>query len=225
MDFLETLWPQMLKELEWLLRLVIACILGMAIGFERKNRNKMAGVRTHAIVAFGAALMMIVSKYGFMDMGDFDGSRIAAQIVSGIGFLGAGIIFVKDNNSVSGLTTAAGIWATAGVGMSIGAGQYFISISSAVLLVTMQEVLHRVGFLSNETFRTNVRLTLKNKVNIQELEEYIIGEQVEIASIKVNRSDKDSTKIELELVFAPQYDKVAFLNRLSAYPGVTAIRE
>ena len=128
MDFLEMLWPRMLEELEWLLRLVIACILGVAIGFERKNRNKMAGVRTHAVVAFGAALMMIVSKYGFMDMGDYDGSRIAAQIVSGIGFLGAGIIFVKDNNSVSGLTTAAGIWATAGVGMSIGAGQYFISI-------------------------------------------------------------------------------------------------
>lgn len=225
MNFLEVFWPQMLQELEWLLRLIIACILGMAIGFERKNRNKMAGVRTHAIVAFGAALMMIVSKYGFVDMADFDGSRIAAQIVSGIGFLGAGIIFVKDNHSVSGLTTAAGIWATAGVGMSIGSGQYFISITSAILLVTMQEVLHRVGFLSNETFRSNVRLTLKNEVNIQELEAYITGQEVEITSVKVNRSDKDSTKIELELVFAPQYDKVAFLDRLSAYPGVTAIWE
>ncbi|MBO5070980.1 MAG: MgtC/SapB family protein [Roseburia sp.] len=225
MNYFETLWPHILEQLELLLRLVIACILGLAIGFERKNRNKMAGVRTHAIVAFGAALMMIVSKYGFIDVGDFDGSRIAAQIVSGIGFLGAGIIVVKDNNSVSGLTTAAGIWATAGVGMSIGAGQYFISICSAALLVALQEVLHRVGFLSNEAFRANVRLTLKNKVNIQELEDYITGEQVEIASVKVNRSDKDSTKIEMELVFAPQYDKVAFLNRLSAYPGVTAVRE
>lgn len=225
MDFWETYGPHMLQQLELLLRLIIACILGLAIGFERKNRNKMAGVRTHAIVAFGSALMMIVSKYGFVDMGSYDGSRIAAQIVSGIGFLGAGIIVVKDNNSVSGLTTAAGIWATAGVGMSIGAGQYFISICSAVLLVALQEVLHRGGFLSNEAFRTTVKLTLKNKVVIQELEDYIINEQVEIASVKVNRSDKDNTKIELELVFAPQYDKVAFLNRLAAYPGVTAIRE
>lgn len=115
-----------------LIRLVIACLLGMVIGFERKNRNKMAGVRTHAIVAFGSALIMVVSKYGFADAADFDATRIADQIVSGIGFLGAGIIFVKDNTSVSGLTTAAGIWATSGVGMSIGAGQYFIAISSSI---------------------------------------------------------------------------------------------
>ena len=88
----------------------------------RKNRNKSAGIRTHAIVAMGSALMMVVSKYGFADIaeiGKFDGSRIAAQVVSGVGFLGAGIIFVR-NNLVSGLTTSAGIWATAGVGLAMG---------------------------------------------------------------------------------------------------------
>ena len=100
---------------ELLLRIAIACVLGILIGNERKNRNKSAGVRTHAIVAMGSALMMVVSKYGFvdiMDYGKFDGARIAAQVVSGVGFLGAGIIFVR-NNLVSGLTTSAGIWATA----------------------------------------------------------------------------------------------------------------
>ena len=107
---------------ELALRILFAGLLGAAIGFERKNRNKLAGVRTHAIVALGAALMMVVSKYGFPDVDKFDASRVASQIVSGVGFLGAGIIFVKNNTSVSGLTTAAGIWATAGVGMSMGAG-------------------------------------------------------------------------------------------------------
>lgn len=227
MDFLG-MFPveYILGQLELLLRLVIACILGLVIGFERKNRNKIAGVRTHAIVAFGAALMMIVSKYGFEDLnGSYDASRIAAQIVSGVGFLGAGIIFVKDRNSVSGLTTAAGIWATAGVGMCIGAGLYFISVSSALLLLIMQEMLHRIGFLSNENYRANVRLTVENNVDIHELEEMVKNEQVELSSIKIIRSDKVNTKIELELVFAPQMDKMAFLNRLAAYPGVIVIRE
>lgn len=227
MDFLG-MFPveYILGQLELLLRLVIACILGLVIGFERKNRNKIAGVRTHAIVAFGAALMMIVSKYGFEDLnGSYDASRIAAQIVSGVGFLGAGIIFVKDRNSVSGLTTAAGIWATAGVGMCIGAGLYFISVSSALLLLIMQEMLHRIGFLSNENYRANVRLTVENNVDIHELEEMVKKEQVELSSIKIIRSDKVNTKIELELVFAPQMDKMAFLNRLAAYPGVIVIRE
>ena len=227
MDFLgmftaEYLWGQM----ELLLRLVIACILGMVIGVERKNRNKIAGIRTHAIVAFGAALMMIVSKYGFEDLnGSYDASRIAAQIVSGVGFLGAGIIFVKDRNSVSGLTTAAGIWVTAGVGMYIGAGLYFISATSTLLLLIMQEMLHRVGFLSNENYRANVRLTVENNVDIHELEEMVKKEQVELTSIKIIRSDKVNTKIELDLVFAPQMDKMDFLNRLAAYPGVIVIRE
>lgn len=227
MDFLgmftaEYLWGQM----ELLLRLVIACILGMVIGVERKNRNKIAGIRTHAIVAFGAALMMIVSKYGFEDLnGSYDASRIAAQIVSGVGFLGAGIIFVKDRNSVSGLTTAAGIWVTAGVGMCIGAGLYFISATSTLLLLIMQEMLHRVGFLSNENYRANVRLTVENNVDIHELEEMVKKEQVELTSIKIIRSDKVNTKIELDLVFAPQMDKMDFLNRLAAYPGVIVIRE
>lgn len=227
MDFLG-MFPveYILGQLELLLRLVIACILGLVIGFERKNRNKIAGVRTHAIVAFGAALMMIVSKYGFEDLnGSYDASRIAAQIVSGVGFLGAGIIFVKDRNSVSGLTTAAGIWATAGVGMCIGAGLYFISVSSAFLLLIMQEMLHRIGFLSNENYRANVRLTVENNVDIHELEEMVKKEQVELSSIKIIRSDKVNTKIELELVFTPQMDKMAFLNRLAAYPGVIVIRE
>lgn len=227
MDFLG-MFPveYILGQLELLLRLVIACILGLVIGFERKNRNKIAGVRTHAIVAFGAALMMIVSKYGFEDLnGSYDASRIAAQIVSGVGFLGAGIIFVKDRNSVSGLTTAAGIWATAGVGMCIGAGLYFISVSSALLLLIMQEMLHRIGFLSNENYRANVRLTVENNVDIHELEEMVKSEQVELSSIKIIRSDKVNTKIELDLVFAPQMDKMAFLNRLAAYPGVIVIRE
>ena len=108
---------------EYPVRLLIAVLCGFIIGYERKNRNKEAGIRTHVIVTVASCLMMMVSKYGFgdLDTARFDGSRIASQIVSGIGFLGAGMIFVHKN-SIKGLTTAAGIWATSGIGMAIGSG-------------------------------------------------------------------------------------------------------
>ncbi len=134
---------------DYILRMVLACICGVCIGWERKNRAKEAGIRTHCIVACGAALMMIISKYGFTDtiIGEngvrgADGARIAAQVVSGIGFLGAGMIFVHKN-TITGLTTAAGVWTTAGIGMALGAGMYFVGFAATVIILIVQIVLHR----------------------------------------------------------------------------------
>ena len=136
-------------QLWYILRMLVAGMCGVMIGFERKNRSKEAGVRTHCVVACAAALMMLVSKYGFSDLQagaqgakSADGARIAAQVVSGIGFLGAGMIFVHKN-TVTGLTTAAGIWATAGVGLAIGSGMYTVGISASLIIVLAQILLHR----------------------------------------------------------------------------------
>ena len=135
-------------QLIYFARVLVSAVCGMLIGYERKNRAKEAGMRTHAIVAGAAALMMIISKYGFADaasealgMRGADPARIAAQVVSGVGFLGAGMIFVQ-RQTIKGLTTAAGIWATAGIGMAIGAGMYLIGILTALLVVAIQVVLH-----------------------------------------------------------------------------------
>lgn len=133
--------------LHYILRMFVAGICGFIIGFERKNRAKGAGIRTHFMVAMAAALMMIVSMYSFNDpifpegVKVADPTRIAAQIVSGVGFLGAGMIFVHKN-TISGLTTAAGIWATAGIGMAIGAGMYIIGITATLLVLFAQIILH-----------------------------------------------------------------------------------
>lgn len=129
-------------------RIVAACLCGGAIGLERTLRQKDAGVRTHVIVAIGAALMMIISKYGFFDVLAYDrvsldGSRVASNIITGISFLGAGIIFLRGS-SIKGLTTAAGIWVTAAVGMAIGAGLYYIGVATTVLVVLVQLILHWV---------------------------------------------------------------------------------
>lgn len=132
-------------------RMFVSCMCGIAIGFERNNRAKEAGVRTHCIVACASALMMIISKYGFADiasgvdgMRGADGSRIAAQVISGIGFLGAGIIYVQRSN-IRGLTTAAGLWATSGIGLAVGGGMYSVGFAATVMILVAQLVLHTSG--------------------------------------------------------------------------------
>lgn len=136
-------------HINMIFRILISCMCGIAIGFERKNRAKEAGVRTHCIVACASAMMMIISKYGFEDVIQYnsltevrlDPSRMAAGIVTGVGFLGAGIIYVQRSN-IRGLTTAAGLWATAGIGMSIGGGMYIIGLSSTLIILAAQLILH-----------------------------------------------------------------------------------
>lgn len=144
--------PLLIQQLELMLRIVLAGICGGAIGYERESRKKTAGLRTHVIVALSAALMIVLSKYGFNDvLGQYvrlDPSRIAAGTVTAIGFLGSGIIFSKNKN-ISGVTTSAGIWATLGVGMAVGAGMYVIGIATTVIVVLVEIFIGRGGKLSH----------------------------------------------------------------------------
>lgn len=135
-------------ELRHVISILIACACGWAIGYERKARNKQAGVKTHIIVALTSVLMMILSKEAFLDTPSYDTSRVAAQIVSGISFIGGGIIFTRDKK-ISGITTAAGIWATAagiwataGIGMAIGANFWIFGIFCSLIVVLVQLVTH-----------------------------------------------------------------------------------
>ena len=144
---------------ELVLRIVIATVCGSVVGLERSWRFKNAGIRTHSMVACTAALLMIVSKYGFADLsnGDVffpgvrggDPARIAAQVVSGVSFLGAGIIYRDRNFTTRGLTTAAGIWAVSGIGLAVGSGMYLIGIFTTVFIVLCQSAMHRIA-IGNE---------------------------------------------------------------------------
>lgn len=158
-------------NLEFFIRIVLAAILGALVGLERSKRQKEAGVRTHCIIACTSALFMILSKYAFVDLVGVAGlrgadpARIAAQVVSGISFLGAGVIF-KNGNSIRGLTTAAGMWGTAAVGMAIGAGMYWVGLIEAAVLVGIQIVLHRfpVGADALTTQEIVVEMTDSDKL-------------------------------------------------------------
>ncbi len=133
--------------LDIILRTILAILAGMVVGYERKRRQKEAGIRTHCMVALGACVFAVVSKYGFydtvlVDSVQVDASRVAANVVTGVCFLGAGMIFVRSK-SISGLTTAAGIWAVSAIGLAFGVGLYSIAIFATCCIVFIQYILHK----------------------------------------------------------------------------------
>ncbi|MFK5240998.1 MgtC/SapB family protein, partial [Lactococcus lactis] len=216
-----------LTQLDWLIRLILAGVCGYAIGYERNSRSKNAGTRTHLIVALSAALMIIVSKYGFMDIisthgVNLDPSRIAAQIVSGIGFLGAGMIFVH-NQSVNGLTTAAGIWATSGIGMAIGSGLYFIGIVATLLILLFQIILHQNYRWIKSATSDHLILQLEDFEGLQLLQQQLKEEDVKILSIKVEKKSNNSLKTELYLNLPKAYEVASLMSLLESNDKIKSI--
>lgn len=173
----------MSMTMEFVIRLAVAGVMGALIGLDREYRAKEAGYRTHFLVSLGSALIMIVSQHGFAEVlgkvgVGLDPSRIAAQVVSGIGFIGAGTI-ILNKQIVRGLTTAAGIWATAGIGLAIGAGMYVLGVSATILTLVGLEVLSilfkNVGVRSiSMEFSTSNRETLNALSKKFSTKDYII---------------------------------------------------
>ena len=168
----------LMQYLDFCLRLLVAFVIGGAIGLERSSRFKEAGVRTHIMVCVTAALIMLISKYGFADMDwgpgmDYfgtkgaDSARVAAQAVSGISFLCAGVIF-KVGSSIKGLTTAAGIWMTAGIGLAIGAGMYVVVAFTTVLLWLLQYVFYRMPIGAESYDGYQLKFTVKDSDKFEE---------------------------------------------------------
>lgn len=168
----------LMQNLDFVIRILVACLCGFVLGVERSRRFKEAGVRTHMIVCAGAALIMIVSKYGFADLTSAskemyngtrgaDPARLAAQVVSGVGFLGAGMIF-KNGGSVTGLTTAAGIWAAAGIGLAIGSGMYVVGILVTIAIASIQMLMHIVTVGADAYKHCNIDILVESLFNFDE---------------------------------------------------------
>lgn len=205
-----------IPDWEFLLRIAAAGIAGGMIGLERSHRQKEAGLRTHVILALGAAVFMLVSKYGFFDIflegGRADASRIASNVVTGVSFLCAGVIFVRGG-SVKGLTTAAGIWATAGIGLAFGAGMYFVGALSTALILLTQFLLHRFGPPSERTAITEISLRVKSRPGIlDEIRDALTKEGISVQGLKIHR---DAEIIHLSLTVRLQ--KRDSLNRFLSF--------
>ena len=154
------MWESIVQQLWMMPELLLAVALGFVIGFERKLRSKEAGIRTHTIVCFGAALMTLISR----NIGTGDPGRIAAQIVSGIGFIGAGMIVYK-RHEVKGLTTAAGIWTAAGIGMAVGAGLHLVSIGATALMIIIQCIFHLRPFRTKRNYSIKIEFIQTSEEN------------------------------------------------------------
>ena len=215
------------EQLDISIRLLIASVLGAAIGLEREMHGHPAGMRTHLLVSLGSAAFTVLSIFYFQAATAPDGSnptdpsRIAAQIVSGIGFLGAGAI-LKYGSSVRGLTTAASLWATAGVGMGAGAGAWFVAVVTTLLIVLslgpLRWVIGRFRLRGQDTF--GLRLHTSRLDALGEISRSLTHDHVEIAGVSTQRLGKGRYEIDLDLRPPPGMSQEAIITAVSSVADV-----
>lgn len=212
-------------QLEWIFRLLYSALIGAVIGYERHNRAKEAGVRTHSIVALASTMLMIVSQYGFPDASKFDAARIASQIVPGISFLGAGIIFVR-NDTIQGLTTAAGIWATAGIGMTIGSGMYLVGTCAGILIVVIQTMLHGTRYITGTRMFMNIVIQVDKNCHIREIIENMDRHDLDASDIHIKPDPDDENRLflNLEISSAKSFEPDQIFSIIRKIPGVLNIQ-
>ena len=207
-------------------RMLIAALLGAAIGLEREIHEHPAGMRTHLLVALGSAVFTELSIYGFVGTttAPIDPSRVAAQIVSGIGFLGAGAI-LKYGTSIRGLTTAASLWTAAAIGMAAGAGEWVIAAVGTMIVIfslwplnRLVERMHRPG-----TRALKMRLEVGRLEALGDVSRLLADRRVEIAGINSQRLGKGRYEVELELRMPQNSRPQDILGAITAIPDVELI--
>ena len=232
-------WLQDNKDIMMVVRLVVAAILGGIVGIERGSGDRPAGFRTHILVCVGSALFMLVSMYGFDDMAPAtavhgsdlgarrDSARIAAQVVSGIGFLGAGTI-LHEGLTIRGLTTAASLWMVSAIGLAVGSGMFFLSaMATAITMVTLV-TFHtwEKRFASNSrSDRRFVRITTSNRNGaITDITGYLTLNGIQVKSLNVKKNkDKDSLIIDLYLKVGKSVDGADYVRGLQSIEGVISV--
>jgi putative Mg2+ transporter-C (MgtC) family protein len=220
----------MISAEEMILRLVVAAVLGGLVGLERERLEWAAGMRTHALVSLGSALFMVVSIFGFSDVLNeqhviLDPSRVAAQVASGIGFIGAGTIIFR-REIVKGLTTAASIWAVAAVGLAVGGGM-FLAAGSATLLALALLVLARPvkqRLFPNRKEARRVRLILGRETSLAELRSEIDAAEVPLERIVVHPGSL-AEEDDAELVLGKGSREEELLSLIEGLRRVSGVRE
>jgi len=216
-------------ELAWVARLLAAAVAGAVIGLEREIHSHPAGMRTHLMVSMGAAAFMIISMHGFADVvGDegvsLDPSRVAAQVVSGIGFIGGGAI-LKYGVSIRGLTTAGSLWATAAVGMAFGSGLLVLGAAAAAIILfslwPLNVILERLRRERLEESR--VRLGMTRLETLDSVYGTMRAEHVGIESIHSQRLGKGRYEVELKLQLPPRLRLPDIELRLSSLDDVEVL--
>lgn len=216
------------KEMILFIRLLVAALCGMAIGWEREKRLKSAGLRTHMVVAMAAALMMIISKYGFLDVVylssvQVDASRLAAGVVQAIGFLGAGVIFVRRDNII-GVTTAAGLWATVGIGLAIGSGLYFLGVVSTLVILVIQLLVHKSEHKSFSTNTGTIEVNMtKHEMSLTDVKEKLDEIHITIRNLALSRNKDGELILKASIICSRSASIPEVINQMTASGFIDAI--
>lgn len=216
----------MLDEYEIITRLLFAALVGGLVGFERERKDWAAGIRTHMLASVAAALIMMVSSFGFNDIlvhpkVMLDPSRVASSVIIGIGYLGAGMILILKRGNVKGLTTASGLWATAGIGLAAGGGMYFAaSIATVIVLVILYGIQLLQKKFSHQALRKTITITVAAESDIHAVFAKIYNRN-KLSDIKVQH--KKSKAIIKAFVVDNQVALADLLTDFRAFPGVREV--
>lgn len=226
-----------LSEIEMVIRLAVAAFLGGLVGWEREVNNHPAGFRTHILVSVGSALIMLTSIYAFVPFMvsdyriQFDPTRLSAQVVSGIGFLGAGTI-LRQGVTVSGLTTAASLWVIAGVGLAVGSGFYFAAIVTTLLVLVSLELLNHIeGYIIKKRALHVLEVTVleeRGKSMLGELASFFAEREVRIKKLRLDEGEEEAKETRFTITIRLENSGKQTLTELIAdvhkIPGVKEIR-
>ena len=219
-----------MSEWEIILKLALSCILGCIIGLERESLNRPAGLRTYTLVCMGSALAMVVSLemyYQFQATVNADPGRIAAQVVSGIGFIGAGTI-IREGPTIRGLTTAAGIWVVGCIGLAVGAGMYVPAIATSILvlfiLIYFRKLEERVSGMRD--YRAFSMIVDDIPGQVGRIGSAVGDLGVSIKNIQLSETDEPGRiEVELLVVLPPNLDSEAVVDSLSNVAGVFSVEQ
>lgn len=214
-------------EMSYFIRIGMAGVCGILIGMERQHRTKSAGIRTHFMVSIATALMMIISKYGFLDVAGMDGlscdvSRVAAGIISGVGILSGGLILIGKQGYVSGITTASGVWVTIAIGMALGAGLYSLGIGTTVIVLVAQVVFHsRLSIFREQTRAMLVFKTEKGSYEglLQKLEAY----GAKVHSVKWDYKNENYCQMKCQAYFPDSCSRRQIMEFVSGCENVDSV--
>lgn len=213
-DFYREITATEVTTLSAIFKLIVSMVLGSAIGYERKLKGQTAGIRTFALISMGATLAMLISIYvpqEYMGLKNGDPGRIAAQVVTGIGFLGAGAI-IQMKGSVRGLTTAAGIWMVATIGMTVGLGMYWLAVAATLLILVILHLFERIEHrISMGAESRIIRLILDDVVlDLEPYRRVLAENNVKVTNMLVDYNYKEKkTNINLIVLFRESTDYIA----------------
>jgi putative Mg2+ transporter-C (MgtC) family protein len=223
----------MITTIELVIRLSAATLLGSIIGLERQRHEWAAGLRTHMLVCLGSALVMVVSTYGFNDVVghtgiSLDPSRVAAQVISGIGFLGAGTILFLRQEVVRGLTTAAGLWTVAAIGLACGGGLYLAAgITTGIVFVILALIKPlETRFINKDKFSGFTMVLERKEVSLQDIEDVLKENTVKYKEISLSpafEEDLDEMKISLDKTAFKKHDPLVIIDALRKLKGVREV--